>query len=138
MNLISTEERLSKEGVKYTDYIYKNGAQVPIPGELVTALLEVLHKVKEDQTHYVFNHHYDTDVKVIKNLKGNVEEVKTTKVVYPTNDSFFGQVPQTATTLLGNACLDLLVFLELIHVEQIEKGNALQVGTVIPPQNVKQ
>ena len=127
-----------KEEIKLLDYVYKDGVNITMPGSLLYALLQVLDQVKEDQTHYVFNHYYDKTVKEIKDLSGVLEKIETIREQYPSATTFFGQTPQVATTTLGCAAMDLTMLLKNIHLQEIEKGNALQVGTVIPPQNVKQ
>lgn len=128
---------MKDEEIKLLRYEYKDGVNVSIPGGLVYALMQVLEQVKESETHYVFNHFYDKNSKEQKGLDGIVEKVVTTKEKYPSAQAYFSQEPQIATTMLGNAVVDLLMLVKQIHLDEIKKGNALEIGSVIPPQDVK-
>ena len=128
---------MKEENINLLEYQYTNGAEVTIPGDLVYGLMQVLNQVKESETHYVFNHYYDANPKEVKGLNGAVSAVKTEKVKYPSAESYFNQEPQIATTMLGNASLDLLMVLQGVHSAEIEKGNAVKVGSVVAPKKEK-
>ena len=58
---------MNKEPINLLSYVYPNGEQVEISGDLIYALMQVLTQVKESETHNVFRHSYDVKSKQIKN-----------------------------------------------------------------------
>jgi hypothetical protein len=120
--------------INLLEYIYDDQVKVEIPGSLLYALMQVLNQVKENETQYVFTHYYNEAPKTVKGLNDLVEKVETTLTKYPSATAYFNQEPQIATSMLGNAALDLLMLVQQVHSEQIEKGNALKVGSIQTPK----
>lgn len=124
-------ETVDPKTVNLLEYVYQPEDLIQIPGNLLYGLMQVLRQVKDSETHTVFTTAYATKAKEVfsKEDKNLLEKVELELKQYPSAQSYFEQQPVEATTMLGNASLDLLLLLQQIHLDNINSGIAKPVGT---------
>lgn len=118
------------------EYVYEPGQMVTleIPGLLIEGLLDFFDNVQRDHTYYGIADTYSKSAKEIKNSEGKVEKIELNELKYPTPDSYFSQKPQQYRDLIGAYALDLLLQFKQIHSDNIDKGIAKKVGTIVKPE----
>lgn len=118
--------------VNLLEYDYPNEAVSEIPGKLLYAVIQFLKQVKDSEVIPVsFISQYPKSSKEVYNEKDKdlLERVDVKWEDYKTATSYFNQTPVEATTMTGAMATDLLLLTQQIHLDNIEKGIAVQVGT---------
>jgi hypothetical protein len=109
------------------NYSYKQGEMVEIPGELLYAIMQFSNTVNQNETHVGFSYQYSKSAKEIKE-NGLTVKVELDQKEYPSAASFMNQEPQKFTTMTGNAAMDILMMVQKIHKEYVDKGIAKPYG----------
>jgi hypothetical protein len=125
-----------KQEINLLSHTYDNNTMVQIPGSLLYALLQILQSVKDRETNIGFTATYAKKTKEVfnKEIKMDNGEPFLAKVeqefeVYPTAESWFAQKPQEHVSMLGCGAMDLLMLLQKGHLENINNGLTVEVGT---------
>ena len=133
---------MNKEEVNLLEHVYDKGQMTEFPGEVIYALMQVLSQVRDSEKMFGFTTSYVKSSKEVFDKKRTMQDgskflnaVEQEFEVYPTAESWFNQKPQEMTSMLGATAMDLLMLLQNIHLENIEKGIAKPVGTFEKPKN---
>lgn len=111
------------------EYTYKEGETVEIEGSLLHALITWLKQLEEKETEMVFPHTYNTSAEEIKSTDGIITHIDLETKEYPSFNSYMNQRPTKATSIVGVVAFDFVNLLSKVHLENIDKGKAIKIGT---------
>lgn len=111
------------------EYNYKKGETVEIEGNLLHALISWLKQLEERETEMVFLHTYNTSAEEIKSPEGIITHIDLETKEYPSMNSYMTQRPTKATSIDGAIAFDFINSFSKVHLENIEKGRAIKIGT---------
>lgn len=113
-------------------YDYPTETVVQIPGKMLYGIMQLLNQVKDSETTQTsFISQFPKSSKKVfnKDDKKLLEKVEVEWEVYPTALAYFEQTPVESTSLLGVMATDLLMLIQQAHLDNINNGLAVQVGT---------
>lgn len=118
---------MNEEKINLADYTFEQGSIVEIPGELLTALLDVLTMVENQETKTVM-----LNEETIATGKG-----KTEQKMYDAK-TFFSQEPKPAMTIMGASAMDMKFNLLHWFMEAVKAGKAIKKHEIRKDEQVSQ
>lgn len=118
----------NKEQINLLAYTYDADQTTEIPALALMELIQFAKAVATQEEVVGLSYKYSTKTKEKKD-KDFLIAVEENNVEYPTAESFFNQEPKTFISMLGAGAQDLLLKLQNVHLQNIEKGIAKPVPT---------
>lgn len=127
---------MKEEQINLLSHTYANDTMVQVPGALLYSLMQLLQSVKENETTIGLNTTYTKKIKEFFDKEKKMEDgtpflnkVEQEFEVYPTAEAWFSQKPQEHVSMLGAGAMDLLMLIQKGHLENIQAGLTIEVGT---------